>query len=375
MPSFSRPDWSGRFNRLERACADLPVDALVCSSPVSIRYLSGFAGSAGLLVLVPNRPPILLVDGRYAASVADDIAADRIAPVTIELVERRYEGGLATLLDRLHLTTVGFEAAHVTVAALEAWKKVTPATQWRATEQLVERLRIIKDDAEQQVLRRAGRLLAGVARALPELVSTGLTERGIASAIDDAIERAGFSAPAFTTIVASGPHSAHPHARPTDRELRAGDLVVLDFGGVLDGYCADLTRVAAVGQAGAEARKLYDAVAEAHQAALAAVRPGIPGSVIDGAARDRLEARGLGPAFLHATGHGLGLEVHEAPRIARADPDAPELDVTTEPGMVFTIEPGAYVDGLGGVRLEDDVLVTARGSEVLTNAPCDLLVV
>ena len=372
MPSFSRPDWSGRFNRLERACADLPVDALVCSSPVSIRYLSGFAGSAGLLVLVPNRPPILLVDGRYAASVADDIAADRIAPVTIELVERRYEGGLATLLDRLHLTTVGFEAAHVTVAALEAWKRVTPATQWRATEQLVERLRIIKDDAEQQILRRAGRLLAGVARALPELVSTGLTERGIASAIDDAIERAGFSAPAFTTIVASGPHSAHPHARPTDRELRAGDLVVLDFGGVLDGYCVDLTRMAVVGQPTADASSLYAAVRDAHRAAVDTVRPGIPASAIDAAARDVLTSRGFGDAFVHATGHGLGLEVHEDPRIGRADGGDSER---IERGMVFTIEPGAYVSQRGGVRLEDDVLVTTDGCEVLTDAPRDLLVV
>jgi Xaa-Pro aminopeptidase len=321
---------------------------------------------------LPGRAPVLLVDGRYTVSVTDDIAAGRIAPLTVELVERRYEGALGTFLDRLQVKTVGFEAAHVTVAALDAWRKVAPAVQWRATQQLVERLRIIKDDAEQDTLRRAGQRLAEVVRALPQIVSRGLTERAIARAIDAAIERAGFSAPAFPTIVASGPHSAHPHARPTDRELRAGDLVVLDFGGVLDGYCVDLTRMAVVGKPTADAFALFAAVRDAHRAAVDTVRPGILASAIDAAARDALTSRGFGEAFVHATGHGLGLEVHEDPRISRADGGDSER---IERGMVFTIEPGAYLSQRGGVRLEDDVLVTVDGCEVLTDAPRDLLVV
>jgi len=172
--------------------------------------------------------------------------------------------------------------------------------------------------------------------------------------------------------VASGPLSAHPHARPTDRRLAEGDLVLLDFGGVLDGYCVDLTRMAVVGSAGSDAIALYEAVAAAQRAALDAVRGGVAAWTIDRAARQVLEDRGLGPAFVHGTGHGLGLEVHEAPRIARAESDG--LD-TIEPGMVFTIEPGAYLEHVGGVRLEDDVLVTADGGEVLTDAPRALLVV
>jgi Xaa-Pro aminopeptidase len=243
---------------------------------------------------------------------------------------------------------------------------------WQATERLVERRRMVKDDGEVAVLRRAARLLSGVARDLRHLATPNRTEREIASAIDDALIRAGFERPSFPTIVATGPLSAHPHARPTDRRPGAGDLVLLDFGGVLDGYCVDLTRMAVVGPPGPEPLALYESVAAAHAAAIRAVRPGVLAWQIDGAARQVLDARGLGPAFVHSTGHGLGLEIHEAPRIARIESDGTD---TIEAGMVFTIEPGAYREGLGGVRLEDDVLVTQDGCEVLTDAPRELLVV
>jgi Xaa-Pro aminopeptidase len=235
----------------------------------------------------------------------------------------------------------------------------------------VEAHRIVKDALEIEILRRAARLLSDVARDLQSLVAAGRTEREVARAIEGAIETAGFSAPAFPTIVASGPHSARPHARPTDRRLQPGDLVVLDFGGVLDGYCGDLTRTAAIGPVSARAQALYEAVREAHAAAIAAVRPGVLASDVDAAARASLASRGVGEAFLHGTGHGLGLDLHEAPRLGRPDADRAEHLAA---GMVCTIEPGVYVEGTGGVRLEDDVLVTAEGCEVLTDAPRELLV-
>jgi Xaa-Pro aminopeptidase len=190
--------------------------------------------------------------------------------------------------------------------------------------------------------------------------------------LESAVRDAGFERLAFDTIVASGPHAALPHYRAGARQLAAGDLLVLDFGGVLDGYCCDLTRTVSIGPPSADARRLYDAVHAAQQAAIAAVRPGIEASEVDAAARTVLAAEGLGAAFGHGTGHGLGLEVHEEPRVSQRRDDMPR--VTLAPGMVFTIEPGAYLPGFGGVRIEDDVLVTETGCEVLTAVPRELRV-
>jgi Xaa-Pro aminopeptidase len=371
MPDRPRPDWCGRRQKLRIRLDALGLAGLVVSAPVNIRYLSGFSGSAGLLLIAAD-DAWLVADGRYEFAIREGLISGAIGPVTFERVHSRYDLTLAALALRLGLTRVGFEADHVTLSVLTSWERAGPTIEWQAIDQCIAPLRSIKDSGEVEIMCDAGRRLAAVAADLPAWVVSGRSEQSVAADIDRALVRAGFSAPAFPTIVAAGPHSAHPHARPTDRPLAAGDLVVLDFGGVLDGYCVDLTRMAAVGQVTPARRALFDAVWEAQRAALAAVRPGIPGSVVDRAARDVLEARDLGAAFLHATGHGLGLEVHEAPRIGRADPDAPGL---IEAGMVFTVEPGAYVEGLGGVRLEDDVLVTAEGAVVLTDGPRDLLVV
>jgi Xaa-Pro aminopeptidase len=370
MPSL-RVDWAGRLDRIDRFCEGRNLDVLVVSAPVNLKYLTGFSGSSGLVVAGP-RGRAFITDGRYEAAVRDQIEQGAFAPVEIERVELRYDLTLGARLGRLGVRRAGFEAGHLTVATLRQWREAAGEVEWEATDEVVERLRVIKDEAELAVLRRGGRALSDVARALKSLVAAGQSEREAARAIDRALERAGFERPAFDTIVASGPNSAYPHARPTDRRLQSGDLVVLDFGGVLDGYCVDLTRMAAIGQIGSAASSLFVAVSDAQDAALRAVRAGVLGSDVDHAARTVLESRGLGSAFAHGTGHGLGLEVHEAPRVARA-----ETGVTDrlEAGMVCTIEPGAYVAGLGGVRLEDDVLVTAGGSEALTTAPRDLLIV
>ncbi|OFW40286.1 MAG: hypothetical protein A3F70_19315 [Acidobacteria bacterium RIFCSPLOWO2_12_FULL_67_14] len=245
------------------------------------------------------------------------------------------------------------------------------AIAWRATERVVEQARVIKDAAELATLREAARRIRPVADAVLRAATAGVSERHLAGVIESAMREQGYERPAFDTIVASGPHSALPHYRAGDRRLASGDLVVLDFGGVLDGYCCDLTRTVAIGPPSAEARRLYTAVYDAQQAAIAAVRPGVETSAVDAAARGVLEDRGLGAAFGHGTGHGLGLDVHEEPRITRPRPDVPSVPL--QPGMVFTIEPGAYLAGFGGVRIEDDVLVTETGCDVLTDVPRELL--
>jgi Xaa-Pro aminopeptidase len=353
--------------------------AFVVSHPLNIRYLSGFAGSTGLMVVTAGAA-CLLTDGRYHEAVRDGLADGSLGPVTLDPVDRRYDQALAACLGRIGVDRAAFEAGHVTVATLDRWQRAAPAVEWIPAENTIEARRAVKDAWEIEALRRSARTLSSVAAGIADWVAAGRTERDVAQRIDRALADAGFSAPAFPTIVASGPNSARPHARPTERAIAAGDLVLLDFGGVLDGYCSDLTRMAAVGQPAAAQRTLYEAVREAHRAALAVVAPGVKAASVDRAARQALEARGYGAAFVHSTGHGLGLEVHEAPRLARVADDEPgqepgdALDWLAA-GMVCTIEPGAYVEGLGGVRVEDDVLVTVDGCEVLTTAPRDLVIV
>jgi len=378
MGDIMRPDWPGRLRRAQRGVAERSQAALIVSTPANLTYLCGFTGSTGLLLITPADARLLL-DGRYTHAARQSVAAGALGPVTVEGVPARFDTALKSILDREPAGPVEFEADQVTVATLAKWQRAINRT-FTPTSGIIEAARVVKDAQELAAIRRACATLAGVARHLREWVAEGRSEKQVAADIDAALFGSGFERLAFPTIVASGPNSAHPHARPSDRRLQEGDLVVLDFGGVLDGYCGDLTRMAAVGQVQANARALVDAVRAAQLAAIATVRAGVLASDVDKAARDVLTDHGLGEAFLHATGHGLGLEVHEDPRIGRADADRPvgmpaNKQVRLEAGMVCTIEPGAYVDGLGGARMEDDVVVTAEGCEVLTDAPRDLVIV
>lgn len=361
------PNWQARLKTLRERWRAHDATACVVSSLVNVHYLTGLQASAGLLVQDTSQTWLLL-DGRYTTVARELLSAGALAPVEIVDVDAGYDAALGILLERLAPRRIVFEPEHTTVATLTRWTAGFRA-DWQGAGHLVEPMRVRKDEHELAILRRAGALLSSVADRLGHWVGAGRTEREVAAEIDRALVRAGFTKPAFDTIVASGPNSARPHAHPGDRTLTRGDLVVLDFGGVLDGYCVDLTRMAAVGRVGPEAESLYEAVRLAHAAALGAIRAGIPAVRVDAAARQVLEDKGLGAAFVHGTGHGLGLEVHEAPRVSRLSPPEEVL----EAGMVCTVEPGAYVPGLGGVRLEDDVVVTDTGAELLTTTSRDLI--
>jgi Xaa-Pro aminopeptidase len=354
------------------------VDALVVTHLPNVRYLTGFVGTAGAALVFPTRC-VLVVDFRYVTAARDIAAAVSGEAIDVELVDRTYEEAVVAVLRRENALRIGIEAAWLSVSRYNAiaaalassapfpLQSDQPLPALLPTERIVERVRIVKDAGEVATLREAARRLSEIARRLASFIVPGRRERDVAFDLDMAMRDAGFSRPAFDTIVASGPNSAFPHARPTDRRLEAGEPTVLDFGGVYDGYCVDLTRTVQLGATTVALRRLYDAVEEANRAAIAAVRPGARPSAIDAAARGVLEKHGLGDAFGHGTGHGLGLEIHEEPRVAREIAGLPDEPV--EPGMVFTIEPGAYIAGVGGVRIEDDVLVTAGGCEVLTDAP------
>jgi Xaa-Pro aminopeptidase len=365
---------ASRHARIDTALAHDSLDALVVTNPFNIRYLTNHVGTAGTLIVTRDALH-LLIDFRYQEAVSSLQSSPAACPtLRVHPVPASYDEALVDALIDLNPSVVGIEAAHLTVARHE-WVTRTLASRGsrlvlRSTERLVEQRRAIKDAFEVSIIRDAADRLETVADQAFAAVRAGVSERDVAVAIESAMRMAGYERPAFDTIVASGPHAALPHHRAAARILSPGDLVVLDFGGILDGYCCDLTRMAAVGTPSPEARRLYDAVREAQQAAINTVRPGVAASSVDAAAREILIGHGLGEAFGHGTGHGLGLEVHEEPRVGRPRPET--LQARLEPGMVFTIEPGAYLAGFGGVRIEDDVLVTETGSEVLTSVPRDL---
>ena len=363
-----------RHEVVRRAFDEQSLDALVVTALPNILYLTNFGGSAAIVVLTRARL-IFITDFRYVTAVNDTRGTPSECPdLDLVVVDGSYDATLGRVLAAMSGARIGFEAASLTVSR-HTWLKNTveegnEAPRLVATEGVVERARVRKDAYELAVLREAAGRLSSVASALVVDVERGRTEREIALALDARILSEGFEKTAFETIVASGPNGALPHAKPTERKLVEGDLVVLDFGGVYDSYCVDLTRTLCLGRATARAFEVYTAVLEAHDSAIHAVRAGVSRFAIDGAARDRLAAAGMAEAFGHGTGHGLGLEVHEEPRISKLPSALPDEPIV--PGMVFTIEPGAYVDGLGGVRIEDDVLVVEGGCEVLTDVPIEL---
>ena len=368
-------DLAARHLRVRQTLDTLSLDALVVTDASNIRYLSNHAGSSGILVLT-DEAVHLLVDFRYREAVQMLQQSPHACPgMVVRDVPASYDEALLDCLGEIGVSTVGFEAAHVAVAKHDWWLRTsaarTLAVAWRATEKVVEQARVVKDKSEVATIREAAKRLGPVAEAVFRAARAGQRERAVAAVLESAMRDAGYERLAFDTIVASGPHAALPHYRAGERILEAGDLVVLDFGGVLDGYCCDLTRTVSIGPPSPEARRLYTAVYDAHQAAIAAIRPGVESTAVDAAARSVLETRGLGEAFGHGTGHGLGLNVHEEPRITRPRSDVPAVPLV--PGMVFTVEPGAYLAGFGGVRIEDDVLVTETGCEVLTSVPRELI--
>lgn len=356
-----------RHARLRELMRARSVEALVVWSGANVAYLTGLFASAGVLVVTPDRLR-LIVDGRYVEAASQREADLPGLEVARLATTTSYDEALAVELGGLGETAVGFDPDHFTVRQhADLARRLGGAERLVQAPGLVEQLRVRKDAWEVATLREAAGRLSDAAKHIIPKVLAGATESAVAGAVEQQLRRVGFERPAFDTIVASGPHAARPHHRATERRIEPGDLVVLDFGGILGGYAVDLSRTVVVGPGNPRGRRLIEQVAEAQAAAFGAVAPGEDASAVDAAARGVLDREGLGEAFSHGTGHGLGLEVHERPRVGRArEGQAPER---LEPGMVFTLEPGAYLPGMGGARIEDDVLVTEEGGAWLTDAP------
>jgi Xaa-Pro aminopeptidase len=356
-------DFHARQKKLREHLATARLDALLVSHLPNIRYLCGFTGSAGVL-LVEEAGSVFFTDVRYDTQAHDEVKGAKVviarkAALTAlgEWLARRKRARGRTMVGR----TMGIEAEHLTLAERRRLAEALPSgVRLKETSSIVERDRMVKDGDELDRIRAAVALGAKLFDRALEVLRPGVKETDVAGEMEFAARRGGAEEMSFPTIIASGARSALPHGRASDQTIAPGGFVVCDFGVILSGYCSDQTRTVWVGAVSEEACRAYEAVKEAQQAAIDAVRPGVAVGEVDAAARKVLRKAGLGRFFTHSTGHGVGLEIHEAPRVANGQPQI------LQPGMVITIEPGVYFPGKWGVRIEDMVAVTAGGCEVLT---------
>jgi Xaa-Pro aminopeptidase len=353
---------STRTENLRTLIRSNALDALLITDPADWYYLTGFTGDAGVLIAERGRLT-LITDGRFTVQAAQELPG--------ALVVEQRDGLYRTCGEALRKSKrrrVGFDGNHVTVGQLTALKKATGATTlFREAGRLVQGLRARKDAGELAQMRKAAVLADQVVKHAIHLLKPGVREFEIATEIEYQMRKGGASGAAFESIVAFGRRAALPHARPTAKRLRKNELVVLDLGAILGKYCSDITRTVYVGKAPARLRLWYQAVLEAQAAAIDAIRPGRTCGEVDAAARGVLAAYQLEQYFVHSTGHGLGLEVHEHPRLAKGQ------KTQLASGNVITVEPGVYLAGVGGIRIEDDVAIHEGCTEVLTRASRDFI--
>jgi Xaa-Pro aminopeptidase len=342
--------------------AKVRLASLLVMNPKHWYYLTGFTGESGALI-ISRRGAALITDGRFLEQARQETSGVRVL-----LQDGSLLSSIGKFLKGQRGGRVGFGPSQLTIAQFRGLRKAAGrAVRWVAADGQVEGLRAKKTPFEISQMRRAAHLAGDVLEGAIKLLKPGVREIEIGAEIEYQMRRRGASGPAFETIVAFGERSAYPHARPTAKRLKKNELVVLDLGAILAHYCSDITRTVFVGRASPRIRQWYRAVQEAQEAARAAVKAGVRGGDVDSAARRVLAAHKLDRYFTHSTGHGLGLEVHEEPRLARGQKQ------TLEPGNVVTIEPGVYVPGIGGIRIEDDIVVHEDQAEVLTRVPRDFI--
>ena len=357
-----------RRERLAQAVAAAGLGAVFVTKPAHVTYLTGFTGDSSFVVVTPGRT-ILLSDDRFAGQIGDECPD---VEVRLRGHDRNTYQLAAEVIDRLGVRAVGVESAHLTLAEFETMSGLVPTAAWAPTKCFVEDLRVIKDVVEVAAIRAAVAVAGKAFAAFRALLQPGDTEKDLADRMESFVRRAGGTGSSFPAIVAAAERSALPHCPPTHKALDGAGFVLVDWGAKVDGYGSDLTRVLLLpasfdgGQAGrrgdveSRLRSLYTVVSEAQRRAVAALRPGASVKDVDAAARGYLAERGYADKFTHGLGHGLGLETHESPAVRSNSEDV------IRAGMVLTIEPGVYVPGFGGVRIEDDILVTADGAEVLS---------
>ena len=350
-----------RREKLGRFFDTYNLDALLFSNMLNIRYLSGFTGSEGALLLTRNAA-FLLCDSRYTTQAADE---------TADTVIRQFsekQDAIGTLIKELKLHRIGFESAHITVAVFMELSGKLQGCELVAVGKDLDQIRFCKDDEEISRLESVARLASNALLATLNQLKPGISEVAFARELEFEMRRRGADGRSFDFIVASGTRGAMPHGRASEKNICSGELVTIDFGATLNGYHSDETVTVAVGQPDDRNSEIHGIVKEAHDRAIAAVKPGLSCRDLDAIARDYIAEQGYGEYFGHGLGHGVGLEIHEQPVVS------PRSDAVIEEGMVFTVEPGIYIPGFGGVRIEDTVAVTASGCRLLTSAPKQLMI-
>ena len=350
-----------RLTRLRQKLASEGLGAILITDPANRRYLSGFTGSAGTLIISQERA-MLATDFRYYEQVEKQAPQFELVKIRDKLINL-----LPDLIKGLGTHQLGFESKNLTVNLHQDLANALPdGVELVATTDIVEELRSVKDNDELSTLRRAIAVSDRAYAHIADLMRPGMTERQVAWELESFMRTHGAEKVAFDIIVAAGPNGAMPHARATDQPIQSGEPVVMDLGAVVDGYCSDLTRTVALGEADRQYREIYEIVLQAQQAALRDIRPGMTGQEADAIAREAIAQAGYGDAFGHGLGHGVGLMVHEKPGVGRLS-DKEVLKV----GMVFSVEPGIYLPGEFGVRIEDLVVLRQGGPEVLSQAAKD----
>ena len=349
-----------RLTKLRETLTTDGLDAILITQPENRRYLSGFTGSTGVL-LISQDQAVLATDFRYYEQVEKQAPDFRLAKVTA-----RFETLLPELIQQVGAKTVGFESAHLTVEQHREWREVAEDFELLPTKELAQKIRAIKDEGELGKIKKAIALADQAIAHIADFIEPGMTEKEVAWELEVFMRTHGAEKLAFDIIVGSGPNGAMPHATVSERVIRAGKPIVIDMGAVIDGYNSDLTRTICAGRPDDKFKEIYDIVLEAQLTAEQSIRPGMQGKQADAIARKVIEEAGYGENYGHGLGHGVGLAVHEKPGVGRLSEDV------LEPGMVFTVEPGIYLPGWGGVRIEDIVVMREDGVEVLTQARKEL---
>jgi Xaa-Pro aminopeptidase len=350
-----------KLEKLRSRFAEHGIDGMLITNSYNRRYMTGFTGTAGV-ALVGQTKAVFITDFRYVEQAAKQVQGYEIIQHTGVIVDE-----VAKQAAALGIKKLGFEQDDLSYATFKAYEKAVDA-ELIPVSGVVEKLRLIKSDSEIKILKEAAEIADAAFKHILNFIRPGVREIDVANELEFFMRKNGAASSSFDIIVASGYRSALPHGVATDKVIEKGEFVTLDFGAYYKGYCSDITRTVAVGEVSDELKKIYEIVLEAQLRGMAGIKPGMTGREADALTRDYITEQGYGEYFGHSTGHGLGMEVHEGPALSLRS------DTVLEPGMVVTVEPGIYIAGLGGVRIEDDTVVTKDGNQSLTHSPKDLII-